>query len=188
MFLLFTAPVFAQTYQVIKPLEGSGTPDQGVYYKDYNNVLNGFEGTYEYTGTDFYFKIVLKKIFANNNNYWWTDMIVGKYQYIRNGVEISYLDDNLNAINSVGLKISADWINNPEPDFCPSCPSEKWLIGSISDPIRHKSAWLYIAKKTQNGEPGIFVWFHLEASSKQPWQSDEPIQLPIGEFFMKKVN
>lgn len=194
IFLLFTASTFAQTYQSIEPIEEKGESEYGIYYKDVNNVFNSFEGTYEYIGTDFYFKIILqKKVLSNANNYYWQDMIVGGYKYVNAtlNINVDYLDE---AINSLGMpdgrncKLTLSSIRAPEPDFCPDCPSEKWLIGTIYDPIQHKSAWLYIAKKTQNGEPGIYIAFHLEAATKQPWESDEPIQLPIGEFFMKKVN
>ena len=47
--------------QITKPLENSGGVEENVYYKDFNNVLNEFEGTYEYNGSDFYFKLVLQK-------------------------------------------------------------------------------------------------------------------------------
>lgn len=177
----------AQTYQTIEPIEGKGKSEYGIYYKDFNNVFNTFEGTYEYNGSDFYFKMVLKKkICVNNSDYFWKDMIIGKYQYIKDGVEINYLSDNLDEMDDVDANINSSWILT-EPIFCPDCLPEKWLRGAIFDPVRNKSAWLYMAKKIQNGEEGLELWFHLEAATQQPWESDEPIQLPIEQFFVKKI-
>lgn len=180
--------VKAQTYQTIKPLEGSGSPEQGVYYKDFNNVLNDFEGTYEYNGTDFYFKLVLhKKVARNNGDYWWTDVLNGTYQYIINGNEANYLNDNLD--NNVPGRVDLDWIFADEPTFCDGClQNEKWLRGNIADDITNKSAQLFMAKKVVNGEEGLQLWLSLSFASKQPWESDDPIFLPIGEFFVKKTN
>ena len=179
---------YAQVYQTIKPLEELGGPEYQVYYKDMNNVLNGFEGVYEYNGPNFYFKMELKKIFSNLN-YFCKDAIIGKYQYIRDGVDINYMNDNLTGVTTeAGAKIKFSWIRKSMPPvFCPQCLPEKWLAGHISDPVTHKTAWLYMAKRTIGGQQGIQVWFHLEASTQQPWESDDPIQLPISEFFMAKI-
>lgn len=185
-FMLFPLLAISQTYQTIEPIEGRGESQFGIYYKDLNNVLDGYEGIYEFNGNGFYFKIVLKKILSNNN-YFWTDMIVGKYQYIKDGVEVSYLLDDLNVNTDREMVISSAWINQPQAPFCQGCLPEKWLIAAIFDPVRQKSAWMYIAKKIENGQQGITVWLRIEASTKQPGESDEPIQLPIGEFFMRKL-
>lgn len=124
---------------------------------------------------------------SNCNNYFWTDMIVGKYQYVKDGVEVNYLSTDLNVTNDAGMRIKSNWIKNSQPLFCSNCLPQKWLTGAIFDPVRNKSAKLYIAKKTENGQEGIMVWLRLEAASKQPWESDEPIQLPLGKFFMRKL-
>lgn len=187
LFLIYPIFVIGQTYQITKPLEGSGDPENGVYYKDLNNVLDGYEGTYEFNGNGFDFKIVLKKIMSNCNNYFWTDMIVGKYQYIKDGVEVNYLSTDLNVTNDAGMRIKSNWIKNSQPLFCNNCLPQKWLTGAIFDPVRNKSAKLCIAKKTVNGQEGIMVWLRLEAASKQPWESDEPILVPLGKFFMRKL-
>lgn len=188
LFLIFASTgLFGQPYKTIEPLEDSGESEFGIYYKDFNNVLDGYEGTYEFNGNGFDFKIVLKKIMSNCNNYFWTDMIVGKYQYIKDGVEVNYLSTDLNVTNDAGMRIKSNWIKNSQPLFCNNCLPQKWLTGAIFDPVRHKSSLLYIAKKTENGQEGIMVWLRLEAATKQPWESDEPIQLPLGKFFMRKL-
>ena len=193
LILCFTiVPLFlkAQVYQTIEPIEGRGEIEQGVYYKDMNNVLNGFEGTYEYNSGGFYFKIVLKKIFSNLD-YFCEDVLVGTYKYVVNGVEYNYLDDSLIGLtDDTQCKISLNIIHPaPQPSFCPDCLPEKWLMGGINAPLTNKSAWFYMAKKVQNGEQGIQVWMYLEAATQQPGEPDDPVQLPISDFFfMKKID
>jgi hypothetical protein len=178
--------LFSQT--ITKPLENRGGVEQDVYYKDFNNVLDGFEGTYEYSGTDFYFKLVLeKKVMENNNNYWWTDLLKGSYKYVKNGVVVNYLNDPM-ASDDNPARVQADWINNGNPTFCPDClPNTKWLRGYISDRVNKKAAELFIAKKVVNGVEGIQVQLSISAASQQPWESDNPIFLPINDFFMVKI-
>lgn len=179
--------VNAQTYNTTKPLENRGGVEEGVYYKDINNILDGFEGIYEYNGPDFYFKIKLeKKELINNNNYWWTDTLKGTYQYIINGVEVNYLSDVLNT-NDV-TRIEADWIKQANdtglPYFCPECLNEKWLVGYISDEVNDRIANLFIAKRVVNGEVGLQLGFYYEV----PRKSQNAAHLPEGEFFVKKIN
>ena len=174
--------------QITKPLENSGGVEENVYYKDFNNVLNDFEGTYEYNGPDFYFKLVLqKKVAENNNNYWWTDVLKGTYQYIVNGVEVNFLSDPM-ASDDNPARVQARWINNGNPTFCSDClPNTKWLRGWIADDTTNKSAQLFIAKKIVNGVEGIQVQLSISAASQQPWESNDPIFLPIADFFMIKL-
>lgn len=194
---LFTVFMFAlanaQTYQEIKGLENDAADyaEEGVYYRDLNNVLDGFEGTYEYTGTDFYFKLKLeKKELNNNNNYWWTDLLKGTYKYIVNGVETNYLSDVLNTNNPA--RVQAYSIRKADdsglPYFCPNCLNEKWLQGWVCDDVTNQCAKLFIAKRIVNGEEGLQLGLYLEIHRKYDWETDAPIKLPIGEFFAKKIN
>lgn len=181
----------AQTYQTIESIEEKGESEYGVYYKDVNNVFNTFEGTYEYDGSNFYFKMVLqKKVCVNISDYFWRDMIIGKYQFIKDGVDVSFLSDNLNNIDDADANVNFSSIRDSEPIFCPDCLPDKWLIGSIfdPDPTKERSASIYMAKKIQNGEEGIYVWFHYEVRAQRYDEPDPlPPHLPSGKFFMKKI-
>jgi len=173
--------------QITKPLENRGGVEENVYYKDFNNVLNEFEGTYEYNGPDFYFKLVLQKKIAENNNVWWTDLLKGSYQYIANGTEVNFLSDPM-ASDDNPARVQARWIVNGNPRYCPDClQNEKWLRGYISDDTTNKSAQIFMAKKVVNGVEGLQLWLAISAAAKEPWESDNPIFLPIGEFFVRKL-
>ena len=113
-----------------KPLENGIGLDNNSYYKDINNVLDEFVGTYEYNGPDFYFKLKLVKRTMKNvgDNTWW-DILEGTYLYTKNGVTANYLSDALNT-NDVA-RIEATWIKQTDdtglPYFCPECLNEKFL-------------------------------------------------------------
>ena len=73
--------------------------EQGAYYKDLNNVLDNFEGTWLYTNGTTSLKIVLEKKTMFFNGDYYEDFMIGEYQYIENGVEkintLSDLSQNL---------------------------------------------------------------------------------------------
>jgi hypothetical protein len=68
----------------------------GTYYKDLNNHLNQFEGTYKYTTGSEEFTLVLKKFVNNYNSVYYQDLLAGEIKYVKNGIIIF---DNLNKIN-----------------------------------------------------------------------------------------
>lgn len=190
--LFVSVYINAQTYQTIKPIENSGSAEYGVYYKDYNNVFDDFEGTYEYNGNDFYFKMILKKReLDNNNNYFWQDMLIGGYQYAKNGLILANTLNDANLILDQGwkykLKFRSIW--NPEDNkFCNDCLQEKWLRGSITDLATGTVASLYMAKKIENGQEGIEIWFHFHAMARDINAPEPPpVKLPGGQFFLKKI-
>ena len=85
---------------IIDLLSRDGKRDYNAYYKDTNNILNQFEGTWIYTNGTTSFKIVLiKKELAYSGSYY-EDLIIGEYQYIKDGEELYnslyLLDENLN--------------------------------------------------------------------------------------------
>lgn len=174
--------------QTVKPLEDMGSNiEEGVYYKDINNVLDAFEGVYEYSGTDFYFKLKLEKKVQRNNSYWWNDVLNGSYQYVVNGVDINYLSDVLSG--DAIARVEVDWIRDDfDTYFCSECLHEKWLIGAISDSINNKSAKLQIAKRIVDGVEGLQIGLYLTIHRKYSWETDNQIQLPIGQFFVRKIN
>lgn len=92
--LIFTFSFFnCKAQSPILPLKKWSDEQENAYYKDLNNELNSFEGTWLYTDGNTSLKIVLEKRLMQFNGDYYTDLIVGEYQYIKNGVEkINTLD------------------------------------------------------------------------------------------------
>jgi hypothetical protein len=63
-------------------------PDNS-YYKDVNNILNDFEGTWLYQSGNTSLKLTLVKSIQFFNGDFYEDTIIGGYQYIENGIEKS---------------------------------------------------------------------------------------------------
>jgi hypothetical protein len=75
------------------------------YYKDINNELNNFEGTWLYTNGSTSLKLKLVKSTQYFNGSFYEDLLIGGYQYIKDGVEkINTLTDANNS--SIGRNAS----------------------------------------------------------------------------------
>lgn len=72
------------------------TPNGG-YYKDANNLLDPYVGTWIYTNGTTSLTIKLRKIINHYNGKFYADLLVGEYQYIENGIE------KLNTLNQFTL-------------------------------------------------------------------------------------
>ena len=76
----------------------SGNTVQGAYYKDLDNELSKFVGTWKYQNGNTSFTITLQKkaMFHNLNKQIYEDILVGEYKYTANGVDIVNTLPNLN--------------------------------------------------------------------------------------------
>lgn len=103
LIILFGLTCRAQS-PIIDLLDDDGSTINGAYYKDTNNILNQFDGTWLYTNGTTSFKMVLvKKELIYVNNYY-EDLIIGEYQYIKDGEELHNslyrLDENLDNLHN----------------------------------------------------------------------------------------
>jgi len=172
------------------PLDNRGSIEQGYYYKDFNNTLNQFEGTYLYTNGNTFFKIILqKKVQSNYNDYCQEDILIGAYKYVENGItKVDVLND-INNIYADGwdYKISGNFILTGNTLGCTDCSlNEKWIRGSIEDPVSGSVDTLFIRKVTENGQEAIKIWIYHQMGHRN---ADEPvttnsISYPIGEDFI----
>ena len=93
--LLYSALTQAQDVNI----EGwDGEYTSGVYYKDINNHLNQFEGTYKYTEGNTELTMVFKKIVKYNNGVYYEDLLIGEVKFVKDGL---ILFNNLSKINTV---------------------------------------------------------------------------------------
>ena len=140
---------------------GTGLPN-GYYLRDNNNLLNTFEGTYQYTNSNTILKIVLVKKIQQYNQEFYEDLIIGEYQYIENGIEKI---NTLNEINNVYIeqrfhKIDSNFLvnNNFKLFPCLDCFSnEKRLYASIFDPSTNSYADIVIRKTILNSQQIIKI-------------------------------
>ncbi|MCK7590505.1 hypothetical protein M0G43_07975 [Subsaxibacter sp. CAU 1640] len=129
------------------------------YYKDINNDLNGFEGTWLYTSGNTSLKIVLVKSVMFYNGDYYEDLMVGGYQYVENGVEkINTLSD----ANNLNIGYSGSIWGNSIHNNCFYIPvddcvlGEKRLILAIFDPVTNNhSGNIILHKRTVSGQQAL---------------------------------
>lgn len=146
----------------ILPIDNLGWKNtDGAYYKDINNELDNFEGTWLYTNGDTSLEIILVKYPQLYNGKFYQDRIIGGYRYVENGIEkVNTLTDS----NNPNLGISASIVGNNIHSNCRYLPvddcleSEKSLDLSIDDPNSDKH-WgvLRIFKRTINSQEAIKI-------------------------------
>ncbi|WP_299362887.1 DUF6705 family protein [Winogradskyella sp.] len=161
------------------------------YYKDINNVLNDFEGTWLYSNDTISLKISLVKSVQYFNGDYYEDTMVGGYQYIENGIEkINTLTD----ADNPNLGISASIDGNLIFDNCQYLPvddcidSEKYLGLSINDTTSDGHVgWLMLHKRQVNGQEALKIniemnYYKFDLSSDGevpaptlPWQMHDVI-------------
>lgn len=88
--------IYAQT--IVDLNDRNGNRFSNTYYKDTQNKLNQFEGTWLYDDGVYYIKLVfIKKVQVPVDDYF-EDILIGEFQYKINGVEIINTLGNLNSV------------------------------------------------------------------------------------------
>ena len=184
--------VIAQTPVI--PIEGwDGTVVNGAYYKDTNNVLNAYEGTWLYTNGNTSLKIILKKkTMESINGIFYEDLIIGEYQYIENGVEkinrLNQMDANLihiynHSIDGNTILVSPYYLN------CTDClPGEKRIYVGLSDPVNHRWGSITMKKTTLNNQEAIKIYleFRVKQARKEGDTPESPAFVPNGWYTLVK--
>ena len=164
IFLILSILIFANCkaqYTSIESLENCFDCDQtGVYYKDLNNYLNTYEGTYIYSSGGVYFKMILqKKVVSNINNRYYEDILIGAYQY-SDGTK------NVNCLSELNNNYSNGWYYPIEGNYitvgkskCDDCsPTEKWLYMTIHDQSTNSVSNFNLRKTVVGGQEAIKVY------------------------------
>lgn len=174
----------------------TGLPD-GYYMKDFNNILDPFQGTYVYNNGNISFKITLKKMIKQPVGLNFEDMIIGEYQYIENGIEKINTLSNLNIIYSdqflkhnIATKYVIKNINS-RLWKCPQCnPNEKRLAFILKDKISGRRADFLMRRTVINGQEVMQAKIQNISGKVIIVDNPEPPQpdfaLPKGEFTMIK--
>jgi hypothetical protein len=137
---LLTITIIAQAQTVVeRPLETfyDGEQPKHVYYKDVNNLLNKYLGTWEYNQNGHYFKITFFKQtnfretpVQNRKISIFTDKIYGLYQYKLNGIEIYHVTSSDFAYSTMGAFFMGNLVAFfKEPSIS---PCERPLMGDVT--------------------------------------------------------
>ena len=157
VFLLVALHSKAQS-PVVNIEDDNGERPQNIYYKDINNLLDTYVGTYIYTNGSTSLKFVLQKKLLAFDGWLYEDVIIGEYQYIENGVEkVNTLNNlNINHTDSWDYNILGNRIIKIGLPGCDDCtPTEKRLRLSLRDTVSGAWANLIFAKTIVNGQQAI---------------------------------
>ncbi|THD33723.1 DUF6705 family protein [uncultured Flavobacterium sp.] len=201
--LLFASNCKAQS--PIIPLNNSEYEDiRGAYYKDTENFLQQFEGTWLYSNNGTILKIILKKkeMFYVNGSIlnFYTDYIVGEYQYIKNNLEMQNTLGNINMnhqeISDYNIYGNIMTKGTKFPAACPECqPGELRLKTFYTEPTRRNveglDAQMVFRRFTENGVAKLKIWFYSTSGSYGFTRDGQPTDivsylLPYGEYVLTK--
>lgn len=171
----------------------NGNRQTNAYYKDTNNLLNQYVGTYVYNYGNVSFKIVLEKRIQQYNGDFYEDIIIGEYQYIENNIELSNTIPEINTVYNNQIKHNIygySLINNNNREWlCSSCNlNNKRLRGVIKDVSTSIGANIFLHRTVENNQEVLKVKIsnvdRIIVVSGQSAPSE--FSLPVGEFTMIK--
>lgn len=160
----------------------------GYYYKDLNHLLDPFVGTYVYAEGNTMLKIVLqKKEMSSINNLYYEDLIIGEYQFIKDGVErintLSRLQENF--AHAANYSIDGNLIIGYGSPGCRECAvDEKALNISIVDRISNSGGSLYIRRLTVNGQAAIKIFVSWDMKTVSEFETRIAPSIPPGSSFV----
>ena len=164
----------------------------GAYYKDTQNLLSPFVGTFVYTNGKTSFKIELKKKeMSSMNNVYYEDLIIGEYQYIENGVQkVSTLGSLMfSHPDAWSYTIRGNFIIEGKELGCDECAdTEKRLRISISDRPIKRVGDMDIRKIIHNEQQAIEVklWWDFDWRRREGDPVIQPARIPSGTYIMIK--
>jgi hypothetical protein len=188
IFLFIITVCKAQTpvYDITEIREGS----QGSYYKDIYGVLDGYDGTYLYSNGNTSLKFILKKV--KSFCYYYEDIVVGEFQFIKDGVEKGNTLNNINTkytCEDANHRITGNFIITGTKLGCPDCSStEKRLRLSFVDNKSPNIARIDIRKTTANSKAAIKIKITWDGFIivKEGDPAPVPASLYAGEYLMIK--
>lgn len=193
LLILISISSNAQT-PIVNILDKNGTRVGGAYYKDINNLLNPFQGTYLYTNGNTSFKITLVKIVQQYNGRYYEDLIIGEYEYIENGVPkvntLAQLTTVYNNQNMHSISGSSVINNNNRGWKCPLCADgETRLRTSIKDAATNRYALLFMRKIIVGSQQALSIKISQVTTASYVIGTTPPLQfsLPFGEFTLIKI-
>lgn len=165
---------------------------QNAYYKDIGNYLEQFAGTWVYTDGSTSFKIVIqKKTMVRVTPKHYEDVLIGEYQYIKDGVEkvntlqnLVYGLPNLLEHSIIGNFMCRSKYGNP---LCNDCNHNDKKVANLYfvDPITKLDAELYL-RYTGNNQMRIFIRQKMILSTPEHPVTNIIMTVPTGEYIMTR--
>jgi len=178
--------------------------ENGVYYKDTDEYFNQYIGTWLYTNGTTSLKVRFKKKYFTINiddRTYFTDALIGEYEYIVNGVTI------FNTLNELNINKSSQYDYNlysssrmPNYDafFQFTMPHQR-LVMVYDEPTNDNmplSGSFVMHTFVENGQTKLFVNFVNDYAMGMNWSKTNvdltanttQLTLPEGEYIFNKVN
>ncbi|MFL9843881.1 DUF6705 family protein [Flavobacterium rhizosphaerae] len=189
--LLSSMAGYAQTSVV--SLYGHKKTTDGIYYKDLDNDLDYYVGTWEYVSGTTTLTIILEKRimkhFQDNYNDYYEDILVGEYRYVENGVE---------KVNTLA-NISTIYDNAYEHYICGNALvgqfSPRTVLTSFGDPnidIIGLECHMAFKRADENGVEKLHSNFIKTHEGVGPLDGPTPTvsqyTVPFGKYLLTKVN
>lgn len=181
--MLFSSLFFCTAQSTVYDInEDRSNKAENSYFKDLNGDLDGYEGTYVYTNGTTSFKLVLKKK-IKSYNYYYKDLIVGEFQFIKDGVELynSLANININYTNAeANYSIKGNMIIIGKSLGCDDCAvDEKRLSLGYGDERAHRIIGIDIRKAGTIYNP--FLKVHIYDRGTTISVNPDPVK-PVPEF------
>lgn len=198
--IIFTLYIFsigcsAQT-PIIDITFQNGTRVNGAYYKDINQLINPFRGTWLYTNGTTSLKIVFVKKAMQYNTQYYEDLIIGEYQYIENGVEkvntLSTINNNYS--NQILHSIAGNSIlNNENKPPCNDCEEfESRLRLMFTEPNSELYGQMIVRKIMIGSQEAIKIIIRKTGDASVWTEGTTPppsdFKVPSSEYTLIKVN
>ncbi len=162
------------------------------YYKDIDNDLDAYIGTWAYENGDSSFTMSFLKKTQSFNGKWYQDLLVGDYQYIVNGIQVLDYLPRLTDSNINDGQHTIDGNRIIYKNFFPKCDecdiNERRIVLYFSDLDRnYLSSEIAIRHYIENGVEKIKVWLYDSDSAVLPYEgAPTEIRVPYGEYIMTK--
>lgn len=178
----------------IHPLADRNVPENfnNVYFKDIDNDLDQFVGTWVFQDGNTSLTIVLEKLTQFFTGSWYDDRLIGEYKYVLNGTEIVNYLPRLNnpnvtkAAHSIkGKKIVSKYYL-PECDFCAT--NQRRLSLNFADLERKYlfDSELILTYVNDNGIEKLYVVLQGKTTSTVPDNVPLETRVPYGEYILIK--
>ncbi|MDQ0594475.1 hypothetical protein QFZ37_002844 [Chryseobacterium ginsenosidimutans] len=177
--------------QIIDILEDDGYHLTDAYYKDVNNLLDPYAGTWIYINGNRSIKLILTKKIKHYNTKYYEDVIIGGVEYKQNNVTIvnTMSEINNNYVNSMRYPIAGNALFNKNfYPKCPECgPNELRLRLSYEEPGKANSGRMVLRKITVNGQEALKMEL-IAGSIMYEYGTTPPegFKLPVGNYIFIK--